>query len=132
MNKLSRVGGLPRAALLAALLVPSSAAAATYQVGPSQTYKQLSAVAPLLAPGDLVEVDGDATYGPVVFDQPGSDAAKITIRGVTKNGKRPVISGGTNTIEAAADHYIFENLDLTAGSFAAFTTTATTSPCEAR
>jgi hypothetical protein len=31
-----------------------------------------------------------------------------------------VISGGTNTIEAAGDHYVFEGLDLTAGSFRCF------------
>jgi hypothetical protein len=33
------------------------------------------------------------------------------------NGKRPVLSGGTNTIEIQGDHYVFEGFDLTAGSF---------------
>ena len=97
------------------------ASAATYKVGPSQQYKQLSAVKALLKPGDVVEVDGDASYaGGVVFDQPGSAANKITIRGLRVNGKRPVISGATNTIEAQADHYVFEGLDITGGSFRCF------------
>src|SRR5512147_2065777 len=34
--------------------------AATYQVGPGRSYTNLQAVAPLLGPGDLVEVDGNA------------------------------------------------------------------------
>ena len=45
-----------------------TASAATYQVGPGRTYTKLQDVAPLLAPGDLVEVDGGATYpGDVIF-----------------------------------------------------------------
>ncbi len=84
-----------------ASLVSSLAAAATYKVGPAQQYKQLSSVTALLEPGDVVEIDGDATYsGGVVFAKPGTAANKITVRGVLKNGKRSVISGGTNTIEA--------------------------------
>ncbi|HMR11573.1 MAG TPA: hypothetical protein PKA88_37590, partial [Polyangiaceae bacterium] len=74
-----------------------------------------------LKPGDIVEVDGDATYsGGVVFDKAGTAASKITIRGVPKNGKRPVISGGTNTIEARANYYVFEGLELTGGSSRCF------------
>jgi MYXO-CTERM domain-containing protein len=102
-------------------LFAAPALAATYQVGPGKQYPNLGAVAGLLAPGDVVEVDGDATYpGGVVFGNSGTAAQKITIKGIRKNGKRPVISGGTNTIEAAGDHYVFEGLDLTAGSFRCF------------
>ncbi|MBK7578712.1 MAG: hypothetical protein IPI67_00785 [Myxococcales bacterium] len=101
--------------------VAGLASATTYKVGPTQQYKQLSAVAGLLAPGDLVEVDGNATYtGGVVFAKAGTAAKKITIRGLRVNGKRPVISGATNTIEAQGDHYVFEGLELTAGSFRCF------------
>jgi len=97
------------------------AAGATYKVGPTQQYKQLAQVAGLLAPGDVVEVDGDASYtGGVIFDKPGSASAKITIRGLRVNGKRPVVSGATNTVEAQADHYVFEGLELTGGSFRCF------------
>jgi hypothetical protein len=106
---------------LVALGWASPAWAATYQVGPGKTYQQLSAVAGMLAPGDVVELDGDHTYaGGVAFWNPGTPTQKITIRGLRVNGKRPVLSGGTNTIEAAGDHYVFEGLDLTAGSFRCF------------
>lgn len=40
----------------------SNAFAATYQVGPGKAYANLGAVAGLLNPGDIVEVDGNATY----------------------------------------------------------------------
>lgn len=95
------------------------ARAATYQVGPTRTYKKLQDVAPLLAPGDLVEVDGNATYpGDLIFTVPGTAASKITIRGLRVNGLRPVISGGTNTVEfRLSNHYVFEGFDVTGGSF---------------
>ena len=68
--------------------------AANFQVGPTRTYTNLQAVARLLAPGDVVEVDGDATYtGGVTFDNDGTAAEKITIRGIRVNGQRPVLSG---------------------------------------
>lgn len=100
---------------------PAVASATTYQVGPARAHKQLMTVAPLLKPGDRVEVDGGATYqGGVVFDKAGTPASPITIVGVAVGGKRPVVSGGTNTVEARANHYVFENLDITAGSFRCF------------
>ena len=87
----------------------------TYQVGPTRTYTTLQAVAPLLNPGDLVEVDGNATYpGDLIFTRPGTSVNKITIRGIRINGLRPVISGGTNTVEfRLSDHYVFEGFDVT-------------------
>lgn len=106
---------------LGALLCTSAALAKTYKVGPSQTYKQLTEIDELLQPGDLVEIDGDATYaGGAIFSNAGTAAAKITVRGLRVNGKRPVISGATNTIEAQGDHYVFEGLELTQGSFRCF------------
>jgi MYXO-CTERM domain-containing protein len=109
------------AALAFGVALSVRANAATYQVGPGKTHTQLGQVANLLQPGDVVEIDGDATYtGGVAFWNAGTPSSKITIRGIRKNGKRPVISGGTNTIEAAGDHYVFEGLDLTAGSFRCF------------
>jgi hypothetical protein len=96
-----------------------SAYAITYQVGPTRTYTKLQDVAPLLNPGDLVEVDGNATYpGDLIFTRPGTAASKITIRGLRVNGLRPVISGGTNTVEfRLSDHYVFEGFDVTGGTF---------------
>ena len=97
----------------------SSAFAVTYQVGPTRTFTKLQDVAGLLNPGDLVEVDGNATYpGDLIFTRPGTDVNKITIRGIRVNGLRPVISGGTNTVEfRLSDHYVFEGFDVTGGSF---------------
>jgi MYXO-CTERM domain-containing protein len=107
--------------LFGSLTLTSSAFAATYQVGPGKTYPNLGAVKGLLNPGDIVEVEGNQTYpGGVVFDRPGAATQKITIRGIRVNGKRPVLSGGNNTIEAQANHYVFEGLDLTGGTSRCF------------
>ncbi len=96
---------------------PAPYAAPTYRVGPNRQYKTLSQIAPLVRPGNVVEVDGDATYaGGVTFENPGLPNAKIVIRGVAANGKRPTISGGTNTIHLAGDHYIIDGFDVTQGS----------------
>ncbi|HPQ39141.1 MAG TPA: hypothetical protein PLV45_02105 [bacterium] len=112
---------------LPAVFFTTDAGAVTYQVGPGKPYADLQSVAPLLLPGDLVEVDGSHTYpGDVVFTQPGSAVQPITIRGIRIGGTRPVISGGTNTVHfrtdwpysgPGADHYIFEGFEITGGSF---------------
>jgi hypothetical protein len=88
----------------------------TYQVGPARQYKNLGQVAQILAPGDIVEVDGNATYPSVKFTNPGTSSQKITIRGLRVSGKRPVLSGGTNTVELNGDYYLFEGFDVTGGS----------------
>ena len=105
--------------LLLLVCCASTAYSVTYQVGPTRTYTTLQAVAPLLNPGDLVEVDGNATYpGDLIFTRPGTSVNKITIRGIRVNGLRPIISGGTNTVEfRLSDHYVFEGFDVTGGSF---------------
>ncbi len=107
------------AALLCALS-SATALARTYRVGPDAQYKSLQDVANKLAPGDVVEVQGGATYSSVLFERNGEPNRPITIRGVTQNGVRPVIQGGQNTIEAAGNHYVFENLEITGGSFRCF------------
>ncbi|HSO00173.1 MAG TPA: hypothetical protein VLS89_17895 [Candidatus Nanopelagicales bacterium] len=87
-----------------------------YKVGPSRQYKNLGQVANLLQPGDVVEVDGDATYPSALFTRNGTASSKITVRGVRVNGKRPRLSGGTNTVELAGNHYLFEGFDITGGA----------------
>jgi hypothetical protein len=120
--------GFGLAATMAALVLLSiPAVSATYQVGPGRPYATLQQVAGLLNPGDVVEVDGAATYpGDIVFSRAGSAAQPITIRGVRVNGLRPVLSGGTNTVAfttewpysgPGADHYILEGFEVTGGSF---------------
>ena len=116
---------LTAAAVVSAAAVP--ARATVYQVGPGRTYTTLQQVTGLLNPGDVVEVDGNATYpGDLVFTRPGTAAQPITVRGVRVNGQRPVLSGGTNTVTFStpwpysgpgADHYVFEGFELTGGSF---------------
>jgi hypothetical protein len=89
----------------------------TYQVGPGQAYASLQAVAASLKPGDVVHVAGDAVYsGGIRLTKSGTASSKIRIVGVRVNGKRPVLSGGINTIEFAANHLVFEGFDVTAGS----------------
>jgi len=110
--------------VIASLPVP----AVVYQVGPGKPYANLQAVADLLNPGDVVEVDGNATYpGGVMFERPGTVEQPIIIRGIRIAGNRPVLSGGTNTVtfatpdvnvpEASASHYVFEGFEVTGGSF---------------
>lgn len=104
-------------------IIPGALHAATYLVGPTRPYQQLQQVAGLLNPGDVVEVDGDQVYpGEVVFTRPGSPEAKIHIRGVRVNGKRPVISGGANAVAfttpwpyngpIGGHHYVFEGFEV--------------------
>jgi hypothetical protein len=110
---------------LAVLLVfsPERAIAATYSVGPSRQYTSLQQVSGLLAAGDTVLVDGDATYaGGVVFTRPGSSTRPILIRGIRINGNSPVINGGTNGVafttgSTSADHYIFEGFEVRNATF---------------
>jgi len=101
-----------------ALLAGAEASAGTlYQVGPTRPFQTLQAVASLLAPGDVVEVDGNVTYpGGVLLQNHGSAAEKVTIRGLRVNGNRPRISGGGDGIKLDADHYVVEGLDITAST----------------
>jgi len=74
------------------VLFSAKAQAATYQVGPGRPFATLQEVAPRLAPGDVVEVTGGATYpGDLKLENSGTKAMPITLRGVMKDGKRPVI-----------------------------------------
>lgn len=103
--------------LIAILAFPKTAEAAQYQVGPGKAFATLQAVAPKLAPGDVVEVDGGATYpGDITFTRSGTAAAKITIIGKrSASGARPVLSGGTNTVHLHADHYVMRGFEITGG-----------------
>src|SRR5262245_1302438 len=85
-------------------LAADFARATVYQVGPTRTYTTLQSVANRLAPGDVVEVDGDATYpGGVTFDKDGTAGNPITIRGLRVNGNRPIVSGGSFVMRIGGD-----------------------------
>ena len=89
----------------------------TYYVGPRRRHTRISEVAPLLRPGDLVLVDGDATYvEDLRLTEAGEAGRRITLRGVRVNGRRPVIQGARSAVEFAGDHYVFEGFEVTGGS----------------
>jgi hypothetical protein len=104
--------------------VVPDASALTYQVGPTRTYRQLTDVAGLLNPGDIVEVDGGATYNPVTFQRPGSAAQRIVIRGIPAGGQRPIISGSDangytlylRTASVQMGYYTIESFEIANGS----------------
>ncbi|MEO8276908.1 MAG: hypothetical protein ABI639_11865 [Thermoanaerobaculia bacterium] len=106
-------------ALTIALVVLSATAsnAMTYLVGPTRSFTQLTQVAGLVGPGDVVLVDGGATYNPVVFENDGAAGNPITVRGVRVGGARPILAGGSNTIEIQSDHFAVESFEITGGSF---------------
>ncbi len=88
-----------------------------FQVGPERNYRQLSDVSGLLRAGDVVELDGDATYSPAEFKRAGTPAQPIWLRGVTVRGKRPVISGGEVGLSfRRGHHYVVDNLEVTGSS----------------
>ena len=99
------------------LSLPAILAADTFHVGPTGDYAQISDVTGLVGPGDLVLVDGGATYNPVLFTNDGAPGSPIVVRGIRVGGARPVISGGTNTIEIQSDHFVLESFEITGGSF---------------
>ncbi|WP_150132191.1 hypothetical protein [Dokdonella koreensis] len=107
-------------ALLGAFLAAGPAAAATYAVGPGRPFASLQALFTdvTLRPGDVVEVDGGASYpGGAVLRQAGTTAAPIVLRGRRVDGRRPLLSGGVNTIELRrADHVVVEGFEITGGS----------------
>lgn len=86
----------------------------TYYVGPQRKFKTLQELANILKPGDVVLVDGDVEYeGGVIFSQYGTKTQNITIRGVRgKNGKRPHLKGGRNTVYLCGRFYVFEGFEI--------------------
>lgn len=115
----------PLALTIAAIALSMStvAAARTYTVGPAgRDYTQLSTLftANNLAPGDIVEVDGNATYGSVVVgdDDGGAAGNPVIIRWNRAVGAtRPLLQGGTHTIKfQRSNHVVFEGFEVRGGS----------------
>lgn len=111
-----------RILFLLACLSFGRAEALTYQVGPTRTHTTLSALfsAVDLGPGDLVEVDGGVTYdvgSPGIIMGSGDAGAPgnpVVLRGIAVAGARPILRGGTNTIEfRSSNHVVFENFEVT-------------------
>ena len=72
-----------RTAIGLALLIASPASAATLTVGTGKQFNSLAQAALAVSAGDVIEIEGDATYGSVRFTRSGTPQAKITVRGVT-------------------------------------------------
>jgi hypothetical protein len=110
-------------ALLMLVLMSSIAEARTFTVGPAgREYTQLSSVfnANDLAPGDIVEVDGNATYGSVVVgdDDGGAPGNPVIIRWRRVVGaSRPALQGGIHTIKfQQSNHVVFEGFEVRGGT----------------
>jgi len=108
--------------VLLMLVAPMVCRAATYPVGPSRPHTTLSALFTNvdLQPGDIVEVDGGVTYdvtAPGIVMGAGDAGAPgnpVIIRGMPVGGARPILRGGTNTIEfRSSNHVVFENFEVT-------------------
>ena len=128
----SRVAG--GAALALPLCLALDVHAATYHVGPGKPYASPGEVADLLAPGDVVELDGDATYtGGIAFWEPGN-------RGPADHDSRhPRQRQATGPVWRHNDHRGVRQTTTSsrvsrspAEARAAFTITPTTSRCAIR
>jgi hypothetical protein len=111
-----------RLPLLVLLALATPAQGATYSVGPGRTWPDLQAAfnAIDLAPGDVVEVDGGVTYdvaAPGIVMGAGDGGAPgnpVLVRGLAVGGQRPILRGGTNTIEfRSSNHVVFEGFEVT-------------------
>lgn len=97
-----------------------SGVCAEYHVGTGQTFPTLQALtgAVTLQPGDVVTVHPGTYPGGFILTRSGTAQQPIVIRGLRDgSGQRPLLSGGTNTIELRrADHVVLEGLAFTGGS----------------
>lgn len=109
----------------ALVLLPDAVLAATYTVGPPGSGAQHTQLRDVftqrnLAPGDIVEVRGDATYdGGVVVgnDDSGTAGNPIVIRWNRVGASRPVLQGGAHTIKfQQSNHVVFEGFEVRGGS----------------
>jgi hypothetical protein len=89
-----------------------AAQATTYSVGPGRLHQEISAVADRLRPGDVVEVEGNAVFGPVRLTQSGTATQPIVIRGTVPGAARPKVDakGAADAFRIDASHYVIEDL----------------------
>ena len=105
---------IPIFSILLLAIFSVNANAITYHVGSSGEYTTIQSVISLVVPGDIVLVDGDATYSSeVTLTNSGTKIAPITIQGVKINGKRPLLAGGTGQygFNVTADYYIIDGFE---------------------
>jgi len=107
------------AAALGAASFTAEASATTYEVGPGQPFGSIHDTLESLAPGDVVEVQGGATYpGDLWIRTGGEPGNPIIFRGVAVNGQRPVLEGvGSEEyhdmiVLLYANHVVFEGFEI--------------------
>lgn len=110
-------------ASVGAALVMADTEARVWTVGPSgREYTQLSTLfnSNDLAPGDIVEVDGNATYVSAVMgeDDGGAPGNPVVVRWRRVAGaSRPVLQGGTHTFKfQRSNHVVFEGFEVRGGT----------------
>jgi len=101
--------------VVACLLISTVASATTYSIGSTRPNKTLESVLEKLKPGDVVEFDGGEDYATdvIIKHVAGAPGAPITFRGVTKDGKQPVLRGGHIGVTLYLDHAVLENFEVT-------------------
>ncbi len=110
-------------ALVVLMFLSAAVDARTFTVGPAgREYTQLSAVftGNNLAPGDIVEVDGNATYASAKMgeDDAGAPGNPVIVRWKRAAGAtRPVLQGGTHTFKfERSNHVVFEGFEVRGGT----------------
>ena len=87
-----------------------------YHIGPNRNYKKIQDILYKLKAGDMVFVDGDATYpGGIFFNTASGTADKpITLKGITINGKKPKIKSlnAQHILFFNRSHYILDNFEV--------------------
>nr|MDD6335512.1 hypothetical protein [bacterium] len=88
-----------------------------FRVGPGHRFHKIQDVLACLKGGDVVEVEGGCTY-PGHINLPAcletSREKPIMIRGIARQGKRPVIKSthGNYVFQVHADHVVLENMEI--------------------
>jgi MYXO-CTERM domain-containing protein len=110
------------APLLGSLIVlaPAVASAATLTVGAHGTYATIAAAWAKATAGDVIEVEGGATYtGSIkLTGKDGAAGSPITVRGRAVDGRRPVLTGigpgqwDNMVVWLNASHLVFEGFEI--------------------
>ncbi len=88
-------------------------------VGPNSEHKNINAIVAMLAPGDKILLEGNATYSGVdIRGVSGTSSKPIQLIGVAVKGKRPIITGAGSKYNWAlslrnSHHWRISNLELT-------------------
>ena len=108
----------------------------TYRVGPTHVFQKVQDVILMVRPGDVVEIEGDQEYpAPLHFVAAngmveGTVEQPITFKGISVNGKRPVIrsAGAVNVVDMGASNITLDNLDITGHLYRAMAVRGFTDP----